>query len=66
MRGQAKRDPALASGADRASQAKAPSTLRSAGALHNRADTARFRDAEGERRAGSPSSKPVSGVLLRH
>jgi hypothetical protein len=52
VRGQAKRDPALASAAAPASQAKAPSPLRSAGALHNRADLARFRGAVRERRSG--------------
>ena len=52
VRGQAQRDTALASAAARASPVKAPSPLRSAGALHNRPGLARFRGAVRERRSG--------------
>ena len=52
VRGQAKRDPALPPPAAWVSQAKAPSPLRSAGALHKRANLTRFRGAGRERRSG--------------
>jgi hypothetical protein len=67
VRGQAKRDTALAPAAAWTSQAKAPSPLRSAGALHKRADAARFRGTVREQRSGR--SLPVrwgAGAATAH
>ena len=58
VRGQAKRDPALPPPAAWVSQAKAPSPLRFAGALHKHADMATFEEVYERRLSPWPSRQP--------